>query len=69
MWELHDVIIKKDISLEKAKQIAAKFIPLTRKYYRETDGSWRFRNIPKTKFKQFRSKVINDYITLIYGLK
>ena len=66
-WELHDVIIKKTIPIGQAKHIAAKFIPSSRKYYRETDGSYRFRNISKQKFKEFRSKVINDSITLIYG--
>ena len=66
-WELHDVIVKKPVPLETAKQIAAKFIPSTRKYYRETDGSYRFRNISKQKFKEFRAKVVNENITLIFG--
>ena len=67
-WQLHDVIISKRILLEKAKQIAQKFIAPTKHYYRTTNDSYRFRNISKQKFKQFRAKKINDYITLIYGL-
>ena len=67
-WILHCVVIKSTIPLETAKQIASKFIAPTRKYYRETaNGSYRFRNIAKTKFKEFRAKVINDNITLIFG--
>ena len=66
-WQLHDVIIKKSVPIEKAKEIASKFIPSTRKYYREADGSYRFRNISKQKFKEFRAKVINESITLIFG--
>ena len=66
-WHLHDVIVKKTIPLEQAKAIAAKFIPSTRKRYRETDGSYRFRNISKQKFKEFRAKVVNEHITLIFG--
>ena len=67
-WILHDVIIQKSIPLEKAKQIAQKFISPTKHYYRETSNSYRFRNISKQKFKQFRAKPINEHITLIYGL-
>jgi hypothetical protein len=68
--ELHAVIIKKTIPLEKAKQISKEFIPSNRNFYRETTNSYRFRNIPKTMFKKgsYRSKVINSDITLIYGI-
>jgi hypothetical protein len=67
--ELHAVIIKKIVPLNEAKQISKNFIPNNRNYYRETENSYRFRNIPKQKFKKksYRSKIINDYITLIYG--
>jgi hypothetical protein len=69
-YELHAVIINKEIPLEIAKKLASDIIKNdTRKFYRETTESWRFRNIPKTKFidSSFRSKVINDNITLIFG--
>jgi ABC-type antimicrobial peptide transport system ATPase subunit len=69
-FELHAVIIDKKIPLEKAKQIAQDIIKdKSKSFYRVTDQSYRFRNIPKTKFKpsSFRSKVVNDNITLIFG--
>ena len=66
-YELHDVIINKNVGLKDAKQIANKFIDPKKKYYRETDQSYRFRNIAKTKFEEFRSKKINNDITLIFG--
>ena len=69
--KLHAVIIKKPYDLEKAKQTAASIInDKKKKFYRETDGSYRFRNIPKTKFikKSFRTKKINSNISLIFGL-
>jgi hypothetical protein len=67
--ELHAVIIKNTIPLNEAKKISKQFIPDNRNYYRETKNTYRFRNIPKTKFKKksYRSKIINDTITLIYG--
>ena len=66
-YESHDVIINKDVGLKDAKQIAKKFINPKKKYQRETDQSYRFRNTPKTKFEEFRSKNINNDITLIFG--
>lgn len=68
-YELHAVIISRNIPLDEAKEIATQYIPSTRHYYRTTQHSYRFRNIPKTKFNKgtFRSKKLNDYITLIYG--
>lgn len=70
VYDLHVVIINKSVPLEKAKKMASDIIKDdNRKFYRETNESWRFRNIPKTKFidSSFRSKVINDNITLIFG--
>jgi len=68
MWELHAVIISKVIPLEKAKKMAQDIIKdKSKTYYRETEESYRFRNIPKTKFKAFRTKVINPNVSLIYG--
>ena len=67
---LHDVVIKKPMPLEQAQEMAQKVINDKKKtFYRETEESYRFRNIPKTKFKQdsFKSKMINDNLTLIFG--
>lgn len=69
-YHLHAVIIKKPVKLIKAKQEASEIINNdNRKFYRETNESYRFRNIPKTKFikSTFRSKPINKNITLVYG--
>jgi hypothetical protein len=66
--DLHAVIVRKPITLEKAKQIASEYIDSKKKsFYRETNSSYRFRNIPKQKFKSFKSKKINSNTTLIYG--
>jgi hypothetical protein len=70
MYALHNVIIKKSVPLLDAKKLAKHFITdKNKKFYRETENSYRFRNIPKTKFikSSFRTKKINDYITLTYG--
>jgi hypothetical protein len=64
--ELHAVIIHKPITLEQAKKLKSKWIH-DDKFIRETDESYRFRNIPKTKFKSFKTKVINNKVSLIYG--
>jgi hypothetical protein len=65
--ELHAVIVKKPITLKDAKKKASNFTD--KSYYRETDTSYRFRNIPKTKFERnsFRSKPIGEDLTLVYG--
>ena len=66
--ELHAVIIKKPISLEKARNIASQYITnKNRNFYRETTTSYRFRNIPKSKLTNFKAKKINKDITLVYG--
>ena len=66
---LHAVIIKKDVSLEDAKKLAKQHIQGNKKFYRETENSYRFRNIPKARFKKgsLRSKKLNNSVTLIYG--
>lgn len=68
-YELHTVVIKKTVPLEEAKKLAKPFMTTKGHFMRETENSYRFRNIPKSKFKarKYRSKVINDDITLVYG--
>lgn len=69
-YELHAVIIKKPIKLQEAKKIAKDIIKdPNRNFYRETSESYRFRNIPKTKFVKdsFRTKVLSDNISLVFG--
>jgi hypothetical protein len=69
-YELHAVIFKKkkhdlDDATKKAKEI----IKGNKHFYRETKDSYRFRNIAKQKFDKssFRTKVIDDGISLIFG--
>jgi len=69
-YELHAVIFKKPYDLSTAKQEARDIIKDKKKnFYRETETSYRFRAIPKTKFekKSFRTKKINDNISLVFG--
>jgi hypothetical protein len=68
--DLHAIIIKKK-GYDKNDAVieASKFKTSKGMFMRETKLSYRFRNIPKTKFdpKSFRSKKINKNITLVYG--
>jgi hypothetical protein len=68
-YALHAVIVKKPVKLERAQEIAHNFIDKSKKYYRETKSSYRFRNIPKQLFipKSYRTKKVNKQISLIYG--
>jgi hypothetical protein len=68
-YALHAVIVKKPVKLERAQEIAHNFIDKSKKYYRETGTSYRFRNIPKQSFipKSYRTKKVNKQISLIYG--
>ena len=69
-WALHAVIFKKPYELEKAKEEIKNFIKDGKKhFYRETNKSYRFRNISKNKFikKNFRTKKINSNISIVMG--
>jgi hypothetical protein len=69
-YDLHAVIIKKDVPLEEAKKEAQKIIKNNnRKYFRETGKTYRFRNISKQKFdpSSFRTQIINKNLSLVYG--
>ena len=67
-YELHAIVIARSLPLKEAKEISQKFIKHQNKhFYRETEDSYRFRNIPKTKFDSFKSKKINDDITIVLG--
>ena len=68
--DLHAIIIKKKgYNKNDAVVEAAKFKTSKGLFMRETKLSYRFRNIPKTKFepKSFRTKKINKNISLVYG--
>lgn len=66
---LHAIIFKKNIPLEKAKKEAKKYTGPNKKFFRETKQSYRFRNTPKQKFdpKSFRTAILNKDISLVFG--
>ena len=67
-WGLHAVVIDKKIPLPEARKLSQDFIKnKNKKFMREETNTYRFRAEPKQKFKDFRSKKINDDITLVYG--
>jgi hypothetical protein len=65
---LHAVVVKKPSTVALARYKAQKFIRNKKKtFYRETEDSYRFRNIPKQLFKDFVTKKIDDDISLVLG--
>ena len=68
-YVLHAVVIKKPIELDEARKMAREYIPVNKKFYRETDKSFRFRNVPKQRFEKgsFRTKKIGKNLSLIFG--
>ena len=69
---LHAVVVKKPIELRDAMEKAKDVMKRKEEkdpFFRETKDSYRFRNIPKTRFdkKSFRTKVVDEKISLIFG--
>lgn len=69
-FALHAIVFKKpynpeNVIIDSQPFLHKKGIP----FIRETEHSYRVRNIPKTKFDKdtYRTKVINEDISLIYG--
>jgi hypothetical protein len=69
-FALHAIVFKKpynpeNVIIDSQPYLKKKGIP----FIRETEHSYRVRNIPKTKFDKdtYRTKVINEDISLIYG--
>lgn len=67
MWEIHALIIHKEVMDKARANKIAKDILKKKAPVRETEDSWRFDNIPKEKFKKFRSQEIHKGLTLIFG--
>ena len=69
MWELHAVVIDKTMyGKDDAEKMAKEIIKIpSRRFMRETSDSYRFRNIPKTRFSKFRSKIVKDGVDLVFG--
>jgi hypothetical protein len=69
-YELHAVIVKKKgYNKKDAEREALKITHKKTIFSRDTQLTYRFRNIPKTKFepKSFRTKIINPNISLVFG--
>jgi predicted nucleotide-binding protein (sugar kinase/HSP70/actin superfamily) len=70
-WINQSVIVKKSHPLVKSEKDAEE---IARKYAdriytsRETESSYRFRQMDDDKFSKFRTKVINKYVSIVYGL-
>jgi len=68
-YALHSVLVNKSLPYEEAFKEAQHIIKKKKFFHRETKNQYRFRNIPKQKFepKSFRSKKINENLTLVLG--
>ena len=69
-YKIHAVIFKKPYNLQTAKMEARHILKSKKdKFMRETQSSYRFRNIPKQKFisESFRTQKVNPNISIIYG--
>ena len=69
---LHTVIVKKPAVLRDAMNKAKEIMNRKEEkdpFFRETEDSYRFRNIPKTRFdkKSFRTKVIDETTSIVFG--
>lgn len=67
---LHAVIVDKSAGIAEANKIARKITERKRTpVARETEESYRYKNIPKNFFipSSFRSKKINETTTLVFG--
>lgn len=69
---LQAVVVDKDLGIVEASRIYNEITQNKQKknfYYRTTEHSIRFRNIPKTRFdkKSFRTKKVNENVSLIFG--
>ena len=66
-YAIASVIIKKNVSPEEALDHALNITKKKKIKMTETKKTYRFRNLPKTKFSDYRSKKINKNITLVFG--
>lgn len=72
MWKLQAIIIKKEIPKKEAKQHAEDIAIHTetgkdKLNLRETGDSYRFSVFNKKLFNEFRTKILNDNISLVFG--
>ena len=69
--QIQCIIFPKDkFTLNEARDISQRIIKnKNTTFYKETEQSYRFRNIPKTKFnyETFRTKKLENGIALVFG--
>jgi len=65
---IHAIVIDKSVPLEEARKSAESITKKKLGFMRESGESYRFRVIPKTKFRRFISKQVNDKITIVFGI-
>jgi hypothetical protein len=68
-WALHEIIIKKPIELEVARELAQDIMKNKKRFVKETKTMYKFRNLPKTKFipGTIKREKINKQLILVYG--
>jgi len=66
---IHSLIIDIATPLKEAKKFAKDILKKDKIPYRKTSDKYHFENIPADMFNQksFKSKVINDKITMVLG--
>lgn len=69
---LQAVVVNKELGIVEAGRLFNEITQNTHKqnfFYRITDQSYRFRNIPKTRFVRtsFRTKKLNEDVSLVFG--
>jgi len=67
-WRIHAILVNDKIPFKDAEKIAKEILKKDKVFYRHEGHNFRFRNIPKTRFSKYRSKKINDDITMVFGL-
>ena len=67
-WSIHAVLVSTKLKKPEAKKIAIDIIHKQPVFYRKTKDHHRFDNITAEHFSKFRTKVINDNVSIIFGL-
>jgi hypothetical protein len=67
-WRIHAILVNDKIPFKDAEKVAQDILKKDKIFYRHEGNNFRFRNIPKTRFNKYRSKIVNDDITIVFGL-
>ena len=66
---LQSVVVKNSVPMRKARQMAEKIAVQKLGKVDKTEETFRFRVVAPSKFDRFVSKVVNDDITLVFGVE